>query len=283
MRELVKGVFDVSMLAFVAGSMIALGLGLTVSDITAPFKNTRMVILSLIANFVVVPLFAFGIVWVLPVSDGVRIGIILLSLAGGTPFIPTIVETAKGPAGGAIGLMLLLLTATMCFMPIVVPLIFPEASVSAWGIAKSLIVIMLAPLALALVMKARFPDMAVRIQPYAATMTRISILVLVAAMVMLYTRTVIANASALPVILLFFLGATTIGYFTGGKSRNARIILSVGTGLRNPAVAMLVARYNFATEPMAEISALLFVMVGLSILIPLAKNSGCFHETSAEE
>ena len=47
--------------------------------------------------------------------------------------------------------------------------------------------------------------------------------------------------SALPVILLFFLGAFGIGYLTGGKSRNARIILSVGTGLRNPTVSILVA------------------------------------------
>ncbi len=35
MKELVEIVFDVSMLAFVAGSMITLGLGLTVSQIIA--------------------------------------------------------------------------------------------------------------------------------------------------------------------------------------------------------------------------------------------------------
>ena len=274
MKEIVEIVFDVSMLAFVAGIMVTLGLGLSVSQIIAPFKNTRMVILALIANFVIVPLFAFGVVWILPVSEGVRIGIILLSLGGGAPFIPKVVETAKVAVGGAIGLMLLLLIATILFMPVAVPLIFSDASVSAWNIAKSLIFTMVVPLALALFVKARFPDIAARVQPHAERMTNASILVLLLAMVTLYTKTVISNASALPVILLFFLGATAIGYFTGGKSRNARIILSVGTGLRNPPVAMLVARHNFPTEPMAGISALLVIIIGLSILFPLALKIG---------
>lgn len=48
------------MLVFVAGSMITLGLGLTVSQIVEPFKNIKMVLLALVSNFVIVPLFAFS-------------------------------------------------------------------------------------------------------------------------------------------------------------------------------------------------------------------------------
>jgi len=270
MKETFEIVFDVSMLIFVAGSMITLGLGLSISQIIEPFKNVRMVILALIANFLIVPVFALGLVRVLPVSEGVRTGIILLSLGGGAPFIPMIVKTAKGRVGGAIGLMLLLLVVTIFFMPIVAPLIFPGASVSLWDIAKSLVSIMLIPLVIALFVKARFSDIAVRIQPFAAKLTNISILVLFIAVAFLYTKTIISSASVLPIILLFFLGAMAIGYFTGGKNRDARIILSVGTGLRNPPVAILVASQNFSTEPMAAIVPLLVIIIGLSILFPLA-------------
>ena len=264
-------VFDVSMFVFIAGSMISLGLGLTVSQIIAPFKNSRMVILALIANFVLVPLFALGLVSVLPVSEGVRTGIILLSIGGGAPFIPRIVETAKARVGGAIGLMLLLLIVTIIFMPVVVPLVFPGASVSPWSIANSLIFIMLIPLVLALFVKARFPDIAVHIRPFAEILTSISILVLFIAAMFLYTKIIFSNASVLPVILLFFLGAMAIGYFTGGKNRDARIILSVGTGLRNPPVAMLVASQNFPAEPMAAMVPLLLVIIGLLVLFFLVR------------
>ena len=274
MKELSEIILNVFMFAFVAGTMITSGLGLTISQIIEPFKNIKMVILSVIANFVIVPLFAFGIVWVLPVSEGVRIGIILLSIGGGAPFIPKIVETAKGRVGGAVGLMLLLLIVTIFFMPIVVPLIFSDASVSSWNIAKSLIFSMLIPLVLALFVKARFSDIAVRIQPFAAKLTNITILVLVIIVVYLYTKVIVSNARVLPIILLFFLGAMAIGYLTGGKNRNARIILSVGTGLRNPPVAMLVASQHFSSEPMAAIVPLLVIIIGLSILFPLANKIG---------
>ena len=274
MKEVLEVVVGVLMFAFVAGSMITSGLGLTIRQIIEPFKNKKMVMLSLIANFVLVPLFAFGIVWILPVSEGVRIGIILLSVSGGAPFIPKIVETAKGRVGGAVGLMLLLLIVTIILMPLVVPLIFHGASISSWNIAKTLIYSMLIPLFTALFVKARFSDIAIRIQPFFAKLTNITVLLLFLAIVYLDIKVIASNVSALPVILIFFLGAFGIGYLTGGKNRNARIILSVGTGLRNPTVAILVAGQYFSSEPMAAITPLLVIIIGLLILIPLATKIG---------
>jgi len=270
MKEVVGIIFDVSMLIFVAGSMIALGLKLTIKQIIEPFKNIKMVILALTVNFLIVPFFAFGIVQMFHVSEGVRTGIILLSLGGGAPFIPKIVEIAGGYVAGAIGLMLLLLIVTIILMPIVTPLIFSGTSVSSWGIAKPLILVMLFPLVFALFCKAYFPDIAARIQPFVEKLTNVSVLSLLVAVLVLYTEIIILNASMLPVVLLFFLGAMLVGYGIGGGRRDVRFILLVGTGLRNPPVAMLVASQNFSAEPMAAIVPLLVIVIGLSILFPLA-------------
>ena len=48
-------------LLFVVSSMLGTGLSLTVAQIVQPLKNVRLVILALLANFVLVPLLAFGI------------------------------------------------------------------------------------------------------------------------------------------------------------------------------------------------------------------------------
>ncbi len=274
MTELFEMIFSVSMLVFVAGSMVTLGLGLTIPQIIEPFKNIKMVALTLIANFIVVPLFAFALVWLVPVSEGVRTGILLLALGGGAPFIPTIVETAKGYVAGAIGLMLLLLVVTIFYMPVVAPFIFSGASVSSWDIARSLIFTMLIPLTVALFVKARYPDVAAGIRPVSEKITKLSVLFLVITVVVLYTDLIISNASVLLVILLFFLGSMAIGYFTGGRNREVRFLLVVGTSLRNPPVAMLVASHSFPAQPMAAMVPLLIVIVGLSILFPLAKVIG---------
>ncbi len=98
MQAIVEIVFNLSMLTFVAGSMVTLGLGLTVAQVIAPFKNVRMVILALIANFLIVPLFAFAIVSVLPLSAGVRTGILLVMLIGLSILLPLAATMGKRAA-----------------------------------------------------------------------------------------------------------------------------------------------------------------------------------------
>ena len=260
--------------AFVIGSMFTMGLGLNLTQIIAPFKNITLVILSIISNFIIVPLFAYGMTQYIPVSEGVRTGILLLSLGGGAPFIPMVVSVAKGYIGGAVGLMLLLVMVTIIYMPLVIPYLFPGAAVSSWDIAKSLIVTILIPSSLGILIKTLFSGFATRLQPFTAKFTNLMVLLLIIAMLYLYSETIIEHVSVLPIVLLFFLGSMGVGYLTGGKNRNARIILAVGTGLRNPPVAMLVATEHFANEPMAAIIPLLIVIVGLSILFPLAGRVG---------
>lgn len=270
MKEIFEIVFIVAMNTLVAGSMITIGLSLTVSQIIEPFKNVRMVVLSLIANFLLVPLFAFAIVSLLPVSEGMKIGIILLSFSGGAPFIPMLVKRAKAPVASGIGLMLLLLIVTIFLLPVVVPIIFSGIAVSSMAIAQTLIFTMLIPLLTALFIRAYFQNIAQRIQPFSAIVTNIAAVILVITVAYLYTQMIISNIHILPIILLFFLGCLAIGYITGWKNRNARIVLSVGTSLRNPPVAILVASNYFSNEPMAAVVPLLVVIMGLSILFPLA-------------
>ena len=53
--ELIQTAISVATLVFVLSSMLATGLGLTVSEIITPLRNARLVVLSLLANFVVMP------------------------------------------------------------------------------------------------------------------------------------------------------------------------------------------------------------------------------------
>ena len=51
--DLKQAAISVSMMVFVVSSMLAMGLGLRVSEIVAPLRNWRRVTLALVANFVV--------------------------------------------------------------------------------------------------------------------------------------------------------------------------------------------------------------------------------------
>lgn len=68
-------------LVFVVTSLLAMGLSLSVAQILEPLRDARLVILALVANFVLVPLVANLITYGIPLSEGLKIGLIQVSTA----------------------------------------------------------------------------------------------------------------------------------------------------------------------------------------------------------
>ncbi len=62
------------MMVFVLSSMLGMGLGLRVSEIVAPLRNWRLVTLSLVANFVVMPFVALVLARLLRLDESMGIG-----------------------------------------------------------------------------------------------------------------------------------------------------------------------------------------------------------------
>jgi predicted Na+-dependent transporter len=50
----------------------------------------------LVANLIAVPSRALLIVWIIALSEGLQIGMILVGMPAGTPFLPKLVQVAKG-------------------------------------------------------------------------------------------------------------------------------------------------------------------------------------------
>ena len=186
--ELIQKAVPFAMLAFVLSSMVAMGLGLTVAQILAPLRDTRLVVLSLLANFVLMPLGALALASVLRLDPPLGVGLLILGLAAGAPFLPKLAQLAKGHLAFAVGAMVLLMVVTVGYLPLVLRLLLPGVSVDPVTIARSLFLLMLLPLALALAVRARFPVMAARSKP---VLDRVSTL----SLILLTLLIVVANAS----------------------------------------------------------------------------------------
>ncbi|MBP1704244.1 MAG: transrane transport protein, partial [Chloroflexi bacterium] len=143
--QLLSIIMNLSTLVFVVTSMLVMGLSLSVAQIIAPLRNARLVILALVANFILVPLAAYLITISFPISDGLKIGLILVSTAAGAPFLPRLAQIAKGNLAFSVGLMVLLMVFTIAYMPLVLPRLLQGISVDAWSIARPLILLMLIP------------------------------------------------------------------------------------------------------------------------------------------
>ncbi|NIM93408.1 MAG: hypothetical protein GTO18_06820 [Anaerolineales bacterium] len=121
MSEILETIAMLSVLVFVISSMLSMGLSLTIKQIIEPLKNTRLVILALIANFILVPIVAYGLSILLSLDESISIGLILVSTAAGAPFLPKLVEVAKGNTALSVGMMVLLMVVTIIYVPLVLP------------------------------------------------------------------------------------------------------------------------------------------------------------------
>jgi bile acid:Na+ symporter, BASS family len=128
--DLKQAAISVSMIVFVVSSMLGMGLGLALSDIVAPLRNWRRVTLALVANFVVMPFAALALARILRLEPSMGIGLLLLGMAAGAPFLPKLAQISRGNLAFAVGLMVLLMVMTVGYVPVVLPLLLPGVSVN---------------------------------------------------------------------------------------------------------------------------------------------------------
>jgi predicted Na+-dependent transporter len=263
-------------LCFVVTSMLGMGLSLRVAQILEPLRNTRLVILSLVVNFVVVPAVAFTLSRVIPLDQEVQIGLLLIGTAAGAPFLPKLAQIAKADVAFAVGLMTILMLVTIVYLPIVLPLLLPGIEVDALQIALSLLVTMLLPLVVGLFVKARYDHAAHALQPVMAQISTVSLALLLVLMLALNFQNVLAlfGTGAVAATLVFVVVSVLAGYFSGGPGVNTKRVLALGTGQRNLSAAFIIATGNFGDEPNVLVFVAAAGLVGMVLLFPTAGEFG---------
>ena len=264
-----------AVLLFVVATMLAVGLSLTVSQILAPLRRARLVVFALVANFVVVPVLAFALTRLIPLSDPLRIGLILLGVSAGAPFLPKLAQFAHGNIAWSVGLMVLLMVVTIIYLPIVLPLLLPDIRVDPLSIAMSLILTMLLPLGIALLVRARYPEPAGQLQPLMTQVSNVALLVVLLTSLLANFEELIGviGTGGILAALILIGGGVVIGYLLGGPGGDMRSVLGLGTGQRNISAALLVSTQSF-TDPNVLAMVLVGSTVGLFILLPLAFEIG---------
>lgn len=263
-------------LVFVITSMLGMGFSLTIPQIMTALKNRKLVITTLVANFVLVPILALLIVGFIPLSEGLQVGLILVGFAAGAPFLPKLVQMAKGDMAFTAGLMVLLMVITVAYLPIVLPFVLTGVQVHPLEIARSLVVLMLIPLAFALFVRARYEEVAKGLIPTMSMAANLSLTALFIGYFVGYsdvTYGVLGTGGILTSILLV-VGAVIIGYLLGGTDKNNKTVLALGTGQRNLAAAFAIASSNFATNPEVLIEIMDVAVIGFIILMFIAGEFG---------
>jgi len=274
MSEILGTLAQLSVLIFVISSMLSMGLSLTTGQIIGPLKNAKLVALALVANFVLIPIIAYLITLIFPLDESLSTGLILLSTAAGAPFLPKLVEMAKGNTAFSVGLMVLLMVATIIYLPIVLPLLLQGVEVNPLDIAQSLIVMMLLPLAIGLLVNARYEEIAAKVQPTFGQASNIALILLTVLGLVMNFQAMLDLVGSWGIVagIIFIIISLVIGYFLGGSDSGIKSVMGLGTGQRNISAALVVAGQNFGMDVVTYL--MVIAVVGLVVLMPLAGELG---------
>ncbi|CRZ18398.1 bile acid:sodium symporter [Mycolicibacterium neworleansense] len=270
MNDLLLQGSNIAVVFFVVSSTLAVGLSLTVGQILAPLKNVRLVALSLVANFVLAPLAAFGLWKALGLDEPLGIGLLLAGLAAGAPFLIKLAEFAKADMAFAVGLMVLLMVVTVGYVPLVLPIFVAGTAVNPAQIAASLVVLMLIPLAAGLLLRARGPGVAARIRPAVGKVSTISMVLVIVFTIAAHFNSVLSvfGTFAILAAVVYTVICAGIGWLLGGRA--ARDVLALGTAQRNAAAAFVVAGQNF-DDPKVVVMITVVLIVEFLMLLPFSR------------
>ena len=270
LMDLLNNVATTALLGFVVSSMMAMGVGFTVRQIIGALRNVRLVLLALLANFVAMPLGALALDKMLRLDEPLGVGLLLLGASAGAPFLPKLTELAKGNLPFAVGIMVLMSVGTVGYLPLVLPLLLPGVTVNSGKIAGWLFLLTLLPLAVGLVLRAQYAEVAARVKPvldWVCNVSLVPMVLLLAAGNIDKILHVFGTRGILAGFLLIALGFG-IGWTIGGPSVDTRRTLALGTGQRNIAAALVVASESFS-DPSVVIMVIVVTIVGLLTLMPL--------------
>jgi BASS family bile acid:Na+ symporter len=272
MHDLLSNIAQLALLIFLVAGMIEVGLGLSLRELVAPLKSVRLVTLSLAANFVIAPLLAAGLARLIHLDEPFAAGLMLLGLAPGAPFLPKLAQLGRGNPGFAAGLMLLLMVGTVIYLPILLPRVVAGAEISPWKIGRSLLLLMLLPMAAGLWVGARWPRVSAGWRPGLAALSSLSGVLVLLLIVALNFRGVLDlfGTGAILAGLAFAVLSAMAGWFLGGNDPAIRGVLALGTGSRNVGAALLVGAQSFK-DPRVNVMVIVSALAGLVVLVPTAR------------
>jgi predicted Na+-dependent transporter len=280
--QFLEGNFGLMVFIFTVANLFYLGLQVKMDGVIAGLKDKKSIALIFVWSWVLGPALAYLIVWVLPLAEPFVIGLLLCSLAPVTPFLPLTVEKARGDMNFAAALVPVVMVGTVILVPLLGPLMIKGVSVSAWSLARPLLVSVLLPLVIAVAVRHYAELVATRILPAVNVMAKLTTVMVGVWGVVVYAPEMIETAGsfALLSVMLFMAAIGWISYQFGfGLKQSQRSVISLAMITRNGG-PVLIAAMAIPNVDSRIVTLVILLNLGGFILAPIA--AGIFGKQAAK-
>jgi BASS family bile acid:Na+ symporter len=254
--------------------------GATVDDVLCLVRHPRMLVISLVSMFIVMPFIPLALV---SVFDPPRVALVTLALSPVPPILLSRQRKAGGRTSYGLGLTAAVSVLAVVLVPALVAflgqLMDRPFEMGPAAVAGQVVGAVVLPLAAGMLVRAFLPRMADRPEKPAALVA--NVVLLAAAVVVLLAALprfaqVLTFGTAAAVVLFTVLGLA-FGHLLAGPDRGDSAVLALASAVRHPGITLAVAGANF---PSLDVGAaiVLHLLVGAVVCIPYPRR---MHQRSA--
>lgn len=243
--------------------MVMFGMGLTLSpgDFVEVGRRPKEVGLGVIAQFTVMPLVAFALTRIVPMSPEIAAGVILVGCCPGGTSSNVMTYLSKGD----VALSVTLTTITTLAAPFATPaLVWLFASqylpVDAAAMFLSIAKVVLLPIALGVAVKSIFPKLAQNLIPVLPLVSVTGIVLIITAVVAVSQAKIAQSGLLIAAVVIAHNGTGyLLGYFAGragGMKLAQRKAVAIEVGMQNSGLGAALAQAHFS--PLAAVPSAIF-------------------------
>jgi BASS family bile acid:Na+ symporter len=264
-QHLFNAIFDASVAVMILALVTGLGLSLTLQQILAPLRRLWVLVATVIANSVLAPLVGIGICHALPLSAESRVGVELAVMAAAGPVGMKAAQlTKRADMAMALSFTIALQVVNIVAAPLWAKQIVTGATVDPWTIVKDLLLLVLAPLVIGQVLRARHPEHAEGWQPGLEKVSNMALLVAIAVGLAVNWQLLVDSIGSWVLVASMIIAVVcmVLGWLAGrvGDSQ-AAITISMVAGMRFTPVGLIVIATVLHNEGAYLIPALIFSLV----------------------
>ena len=255
--------------------MVTIGLGVNLSDVLNVGRKGGLVARSALANYVLVPAAAVGLLLLFRTQPMVAVGILVVAACPGAPYGPPFTSMAKGNVAVAVGLMVILAGSSAIVAPILLRVLLPvvtgdsSLNINVAKIVGTLLGAQLLPLGAGLWLRRQYPTWADTLKRPATLLSTLLNLVTLGVILFLQFRVLIGiRLVSYLGMLLLVIATIAAGWVSGRNMNEDQKSMVLTTGVRNVGVGLVIVSSSFpgTAAITAAIAFALFQTIVLSLI-----------------
>jgi len=255
------------------GTMIlAVGMGATFTDVVYLWRRPALLLRSVLAMYVLVPLAAFVLAEFLPLAPGVRVALLVLAVSAGAPLVPRRLRVGGSPYAFSLVVTSSLLAVVL--VPVWIALLSRHFGVATVGpaevaavLARAFLLPLVIGILLGMTLRATVPAITQRtadaVFALAAMVLAVATLLLVADQWQVFME---VRGPGIVALVALTVIAVAVGHVLGGPEPDDRTALAIACCTRHIGVAVILA--TTFRGPRAVVLLAVYLVVASLVSIP---------------